>query len=53
MCIKIASCGVNLNLDQGKTADEEYKLAKALIAETGYHLRDAALEGCLNRIERI
>jgi tetratricopeptide (TPR) repeat protein len=43
----------NLNLDQGKTADKEYKLAKALIAETGYHLRDVALEGCLNRIERI
>ncbi len=41
----------NLNLEQGKMADEEYKLAKALIAETGYHLRDGELEGCLNRIE--
>ena len=41
----------NLNLDQGKTADKEYKLAKALIAETGYHLRDGELAGCLNRIE--
>jgi tetratricopeptide (TPR) repeat protein len=40
----------NLNLDQGKPADKEYKLAKALIAETGYHLRDGELEKTLNRI---
>jgi hypothetical protein len=34
----------NLNLDQNKTADNEYKTAKELIAVTGYHLRDPELD---------
>lgn len=34
----------NLNLDQNQTADNEYKIAKELIAITGYHLRDPELD---------
>ncbi|MDM8561486.1 ATP-binding protein [Candidatus Parabeggiatoa sp. HSG14] len=34
----------NLNLDQNQTADEQYKIAKELIAVTGYHLRDPELD---------
>jgi small GTP-binding protein len=40
----------NLNLDQDKPAHSEYQMAKKLIEETGYHLRDGALQVLMERL---